>query len=200
MDRFPILLLSSGALAIAGGALAEQPATDTTAPYAVDARLNFRIVYPAFLRFRVGTAGATINTLTFAVPVANVGDSTAIAATGGDTGGGSALNVEVAGNNGQVTITATNSSGGLGIGTGRAADGRISYDQIATTTSDPQLPAPLLTNAGGTTSQPALSSSLVTKRAAVWSFAYLNQILPSAGSYGGSAARGGRVTYTAAMP
>jgi hypothetical protein len=99
-----------------------------------------------------------------------------------------------------VTITATNSSGGLGIGTGTASDGRINYDQIATTTSDPQLPAPVLTNSGGMTSQPALNSTLVTQRSAVWSYSYLNQTLPSAGSYGGSAARGGQVTYTAAMP
>ncbi len=179
---------------------AEQPATDTTAPFAVSARLNFRLTYPAFLRFRVGTAGATVNTLSFAVPAAIVGSGTPVAATGGDAGA-SALNVEVAGNNGQVTITATNSSGGQGIGTGTASDGRINYNQIDTVSSSPQLPPPLLTNAGGTTSQPSLNTALVTQRSAVWTYRYLNQTIPSAGTYGGTnAARGGRVTYTAVMP
>lgn len=193
------------AVALLAGAVpaawAEQPATDTTAPYAVNARLNFRVTYPRFLRFRVGTAGGTVNQLRFTVPAANVGDAVPIAATGGDAGGGTALNVEVVGNNGQVTITATNSSGGLGIGTGTAADGRINYNQVATVSSLPQLPAPALSNAGGTTAQPTLNSTLVTQRTAVWTYSYLNQTIPSAGTYGGTvAARGGRVTYTATMP
>ena len=197
----PIAVLASVLAALSPGqARAEQPATDTTAPFAVSARLNFRLTYPAFLRFRVGTPGATVNTLTFTVPAAGVGSGTPVLATGGDAGA-SALNIEVAGNNGQVTITATNSSGGQGIGTGTASDGRIDYNQIATTSTLPQLPAPALTNAGGTTSQPALNTTLVTQRTAVWNYSYLNQTIPSAGTYGGTnAARGGRVTYTATMP
>jgi hypothetical protein len=63
------------------------------------------------------------------------------------------------------------------------------------------LPAPVLTNAGGTPVQPTLNAGLVTDRTAVWTFSYLNQTVPSAGTYGGAtAARGGRVTYTATMP
>lgn len=180
---------------------AEQPATDTVAPFSVNARLNFSVNYPRFLRFRVGTPGATINLITFTVPVAQVGNSVAIAGTGGDAGGGTAVNIEVAGNNGQVTITPTNSSGGLGLATATAADGRINYDQISTTTSAAQLPAPVLTNAGGAPVQPTLNTVLVTQRTAVWSYSYLNQTIPSAGTYGGAVvARGGRVTYTATMP
>lgn len=194
----PLIAIAS---AMAGEVRAEQPATDTTSPYAVNARLNFRVTYPRFLRFRVGATGATVNTLTFSVPAANVGNSAAVSATGGDAGGGTALNVEVVGNNGQVTITATNSGGGLGIGTATASDGRINYNQIATNSSAPQLPAPVLTNAGGTTSQPTLNGTLVTQRTAVWTYSYLNQTIPSAGSYGGTTlALGGRVTYTATMP
>lgn len=193
-------LVACLAALLPGASRAEQPATDTSAPFAVSARLNFSLTYPAFLRFRVGTAGATVNTLTFAVPAASVGLGTPVSATGGDAGA-SALNIEVAGNNGQVTITATNSSGGQGIGTGTASDGRIDYNQIDTTSNSPQLPAPALTNAGGTISQPALNSSFVTQRTAVWTYAYLNQTIPSAGTYGGAnAALGGQVTYTATMP
>lgn len=204
MARVTSTMIGMGlALALAGPGLAqaEQPATDTTAPFAVNARLNFQLVYPLFLRFRVGSVGATVNTMTFAVPAASVGSGVPVAPTGGDAGGGAAVNVEVAGNNGQVTITATNSSGGQGIGTGTPSDGRINYNQIATTTSLPQLPAPVLTNAGGTTSQPVLNSTLVTQRTAVWTYSYLNQTIPSAGTYGGTTvALGGQVTYTATMP
>ena len=198
--RGAMLAAFLAACALVTRASAEQPATDATAPFNVSARLNFSLTYPGFLRFRVGSTGATVDTIGFTVPAANVGSSVPIAGTGGDAGGSSA-NVEVVGNNGQVTITATNRSAGLGIGTGTASDGRINYNQISTTTSSAQLPAPLLTNAGGTTVQPALNAPLVTQRTAVWTYAYLNQTIPSAGTYGGAnAARGGRVTYTATMP
>ncbi|QJR13883.1 hypothetical protein DSM104440_00673 [Usitatibacter palustris] len=194
-------MLFAIAAATAGApAHAEQPATDTTAPFSVNARLNFSMVYPRFLRFRVGTAGATVNLMTFTVAAASVGAATPVAATGGDAGG-SAVNVEVVGNNGQVTITPTNSSTNLGIGTGTASDGRINYNQIATTTSLAQLPAPVLSNTGGAPVLPTLNTALVTNRTAVWTYSYLNQTIPSAGTYGGTVvARGGRVTYTATMP
>lgn len=199
-QRDAIFAAMLAACALAIPARAEQPATDTTAPFNVSARLNFSLTYPGFLRFRVGSTGATVDTINFTVAAANVGTSVPVSGTGGDAGGSSA-NVEVVGNNGQVTITATNSSAGLGIGTGTASDGRINYDQISTTTSAAQLPAPVLTNAGGTTAQPTLNSPLVTQRTAVWTYAYLNQTIPSAGTYGGAVvARGGQVTYTATMP
>lgn len=173
---------------------------DTTNPLNVNARLNFRVVYPRFLSFRVGTTGAAVNLLDFTVPAAQVGSGTPIAGTGGDAGP-SGVNVQVVGNNGQVTITPTNNSGGLGIGTGAPADGRINYNQIGTATSVPQLPAPVLANAGGAAVTPTLNSALVTQRTAVWTFSYLNQTIPSAGTYGGAGgANGGRVTYTATMP
>jgi hypothetical protein len=196
-----IAIVAACAALWGGAAHSEQPATDTTAPYAASARLNLRLVYPRFLFFRVGTTGATVNLLSFTVPGTSVGDGTPVAAAGGTALGGTALDVEVRGNNGQVTITATNSSGGLGLGTGTASDGRIDYDAIATTSSSAQLPAPVLTNAGGTAAQPTLNAALVTQRTATWAYAYLNTTLPSAGTYGGVVAtRGGRVTYTATMP
>jgi hypothetical protein len=173
--------------------------TDNAAPFNINSRLNMQIVYPRFLRFRVGATGATINQVDFIVPAASVGTGTPIAGTGGETGGGSAANVEVVGNFGQVTITATNNSGGLGLGTGVVADGRINYNQIQTASNVAQLPAPVLTNAGGSTSQPTLNATLVTQRTAVWTFNYLNTTVPSAGTFGNTA-NGGRVTYTATMP
>lgn len=204
MKRIPLAHCAALALlALAAGSGLPAHAelvTDVAAPLSVNARLNFRVTYPGFLRFRVGTTGATINLLDFTVPVAQVGNATPIAGTGGDAGP-SGVNVEVVANNGQVTITPTNSSAGLGIGTGTAADGRINYNQIGTLSSVAQLPAPILTNAGGAPVTPTLNTTLVTNRTAVWTFSYLNQTIPSAGTYGGTTTiRGGRVTYTATMP
>lgn len=188
-----------------GAMLAPEPArasdgTDNAAPFTLTRNLNFRIAYPRFLRFRVGATGAVINQITFTVPATQVGLSTPVAGTGGETGGGSAANVEVVANNGQVTITATNNSGGLGLGNGVVGDPRINYNQIGTGSSNGSLPAPVLSNAGGTTSLPVLSTApYVTVRNAVWTFSYLNTTVPAPGTYGTNA-RGGRVTYTATMP
>jgi hypothetical protein len=175
-------------------------ATDAGAPYSQNITLTLRIVYPRFLRFRVGNAAAgSINLMTFTVPGTGVGSAVPVAPTGGDAGGGAGVNVEVTGNNGAITITETNNSGGLGLGTGVAADGRINYSQITTTSNAPTLPAPTLTNAGGSTAVPSLNSASVTQRSAIWTFSYVNASIPNAGTFGTSA-NGGRVTYTAVMP
>lgn len=174
--------------------------TDNAAPFTLTRNLNFRINYPRFLRFRVGATGAVINQITFTVPANQVGLGSPVSGTGGEAGGGTAATVQVVANNGQVTITATNNSGGLGLGNGVAGDPRINYDQIGTTTSDGNLPAPVLSNAGGTTSLPVFTTApFVTDRTATWTFSYANAAVPAPGTYGTSA-RGGRVTYTATMP
>lgn len=174
--------------------------TDNAAPFTLTRNLSFRINYPRFLRFRVGATGAVINTITFTVPASQVGLGASIPGTGGEAGGGTAATVQVVANNGQVTITATNNSVGLGLGNGIVGDPRINYNQISTLTSDANLPAPVLTNAGGTTSLPVLTTApFVTNRTATWTFGYVNSTVPASGTYGTSA-RGGRVTYTATMP
>ena len=163
------------------------------------AHLDFSIVIPRFLSFRVGTAGATIDQITFTVPVANVGDTTPIAGTGGDAGGGSAANVSVIGNGGQITITPTNNGGGNGLQHATLTE-YIDYAQITTTSSNAGvLPAPALSNAGGSAVTPTLNAGNVTNRQAVWTYGYANTTIPSAGAYGTSA-KGGTVTYTASMP
>jgi hypothetical protein len=174
--------------------------TDSAGALSINQNLTFTMVYPRFLRFRVGSAGAgVVDQITFTPTVANLGTATVLTGTGGDAGG-SIANVEVVGNNGQVTITPTNNSGGLGLGTGSASDGYISYAQIETLSSDVALPAPVLGDTGGTASQPQLNTSLVTYRSAQWTFRYLNATVPSAGTFGAGGGTGGRVTYTATMP
>ncbi len=174
--------------------------TDATAPFSAAGTLRISVVISPFLRFRVGTAGAAINLLTFSPAAANIGDSVAVVGAGGDVAA-STVTVQVQGNSSQITITPTNSSGGLGIGTGVAADGRISYSQLSTISSDPtNLPAPVLSNAGGGAVLPVQNSTGVTNRSGTWAYSYLNQTIPSAGTYGGVNINGSRVTYTATMP
>jgi hypothetical protein len=196
-------LLVSGLLLLPGAGVRQahaSSATDTTAPFNQSLNLQFSIVYPPFLRFRVGNAaGGSINLMTFTVPATGVGNAVSVAPTGGDAGGGAGVNVEVTGNHGAITITETNNSGGLGLGTGVVADGWINYNQINTASNAVELPPPALSNAGGSTSLPALNSALVTQRTAIWTYSYANASIPNAGTFGTSV-NGGRVTYTAVMP
>lgn len=178
---------------------AESTTTNGGANLSTSARLDFSIVIPRFLSFRVGTVGGTIDQITFSPTAAVVGNSTPVSGTGGDAAGGSGANVSVLGNGGQITITEANNSGGTGLQHATLAD-TINYNQITTSSSDStNLNAPTLSNAGGNTSTPVLSASNVTNRSAIWTYAYANTTVPSAGTYGTSA-NGGRVTYTASMP
>lgn len=182
-----------------GSAMAAS-ATDTTTPFSVANNLDLRIVIPAFLYFRVGTDSATVDRITFSPTAAVLGNSTPVAGTGGDAAGGSGANVAVRGNNGQVTIGTTVTGGGTGMGTGTATDGFINYNQISTTSSDAaNFPAPTLANAGIANTNVVLGggpagAGKVTVRSAVWTYAYANTTVPSAGTYNGT------VTYTATMP
>ena len=164
------------------------------------ARVDIQVVIPRFLQFQVGTAGATIDQISFNVAAANVGTGTAQAGTGGNLGTG-AVTVNVKANSGQVTITPTNNSAGLGLGNGTAGQ-TIPYTEILTASNAAgTLPAPTLSNAGGTAVTPTLTAGNVTNRTATWTYTYANTTVPNAGTYGtGGTATGGRVTYTATTP
>lgn len=189
-------MMTLATASISGTALAAS-GTDTAAAYSVANPVNFSIVIPGFLFFRVG-AVATTNTMVFTVPATNVGDTTPVAATGGDAAA-SSVTVQVRGNNGQITIGTTVASAS-GLGTGTAADGFIPYSQITTASSDAaNLAAPVLANAAIPNVLPVLGggpvgAGRVTNRAATWTYSYLNATVPSAGNYTGTA------TYTATMP
>jgi hypothetical protein len=85
--------------------------------------LNFSVVIPRFIFLRVGdAAAASVNTLAYAPTVADIANSTAVAATGGDTGpGNSNVTLQVFGNAGNMTLAASNlvnlTSGGNNIPT-----------------------------------------------------------------------------------
>jgi hypothetical protein len=181
-------------------AAAETASANGAGALSAPARVDVSVVIPRFLQFQVGTAGATIDAITFDMTSAagSVGNSTAQSGTGGNLGGG-AVTVNLKANAGQVTITPSNNSGGLGLGNGTAGQ-TIAYSEILTASSDAtNLPAPTLSNAGGTAVNPALTGGGVTNRTATWTYTYANTTVPNPGTYGTSA-NGGRVTYTATTP
>ena len=200
MKTTSIRIATALALAAAGANAHADATFGSGTPPSAAVNLDFSIVVPGLLYFRVGTdIAGHVNQLTFTPTTANVGTSAPMGGTGGDSAA-SAVNVAIRANVGQVTITESNNSGGNGLGTGVAADGFIPYTEIFTTSSDGALPPPSLSNVGGNTSQPALSSGKVTTRTAVWTYGYHNRILPAPGTYGAGGGSGGRVTYTATAP
>jgi hypothetical protein len=201
LKRAAWVLLAAGAALVAQTARAESSTVFGGAgSFSASARLDFAIVVPRFLQFQVGTAGATVDLISFNVAAANVGSGVAQAGAGGNLGAGT-VTVNIKANSGQITITPSNNSGGLGLGNGIGGQ-TIPYTQILTTSSAAgALPAPALSNAGGTAVTPALSAGTVTNRSATWSYTYANTTVPNAGTYGtGGTATGGRVTYTASSP
>lgn len=157
-----------------------------------NARLDFRVVIPKFIRFQVGSAGATIDLVEFAVPAANVGDGTDVARTNGGV-----VPVLLQSNNGNVSLTGT-TLGQLNNGAGE----NISFAEILSTSSDPNLNVPTLID-GGTSAAITVTPNVGTRvvdRTANWSFAYSNTNFVGAGSYGGVNVNNGRVAYTASLP
>ena len=162
-------------IAVVSGSAHAESVLDTASLFSAPARHDFIVIIPAFLFFGVGpgaltplVANAGIGAITFNVPAANIGDASAVAGTGGDAAA-SAANVRLIGNNGQITLTATNDGGGNGLGTGTPADGFIPLTQIGTIASNAALPAPALDNAGGTTSLPTVSGR-VTNLTGTWTY------------------------------
>jgi len=153
-----------------------------------DAHLNLRVTIPRFLLFRVGSL-ASVDMIEFAPTDAEVGDGNPIAGTGGDAGGGSGANVAVRSNGGQITISEANDGGSGGLGTGA---GNISLSEITVTSDNTALATPTLSDGGGNSTSPTLSSGNVTNRTAIWTYAYDNTTTPDDGNYDAD------ITYTAA--
>ena len=167
------------------------------------ARLDFSITIPKVLFLRVGTGGlfgaaanATIDTLTFNVPFANIGNAVAVAATAGsgDLGNG-AVTALLRSNAGVVTLTA-NTTGAL---TDATAD-TIPWSEIAIANS--VLVAPAFANtfphlaalpaAGASANFAPAPVAKVTNVGSTWTFSYKNTNTVPFGTYGPSA--NGRVT------
>ncbi len=203
--RFTKTLLATAVLAsVPMMASAEsQFTTGVTTPITASAKVDFTIVVPKIIYLRVGTGtnlanNVAVDLITFTVPAASIGNSTAVAGTGGDLTGG-VVTARVVGNNGIVTLSSTTTGN---LTTGVAAE-LIPYSQITTTpavlSSTTALPAPALAS-GATTSIALTPVNRVTNQDASWTYSYLNNAVVASGTYGGVNVNGGRVTYTASMP
>ena len=178
------------ALCYANFANAESNSATGAGPQSAAVNLDFQIVIPRFVYFRVGTVGAgNIDTINFNPTPTEVTTPGAVTAgTGGDVGGG-AVNVDLISNGGNITITPTNDGLGFGL---RDGVNNISYAQIITGDGG-TISAPTLSDAGGT--PVTLVSAGVTVVSDVWTYTYTNPATPPVpGTYTG------RVTYTAAIP
>ncbi len=156
------------------------------------AHLNFRVTIPRVLFLAVGSGSgagplannATVNRATFNYTNNPQAVGTGAAAA---TMTGRVVRVHVYGNNGQITITATNPAN-LTSGTNT-----IPFSQFSVVSNSPgTLPAPAM---GGGVVSPQLNAatSRITDRRANWTFSYANTVTPAAGTYNG------QVTYTASM-
>jgi hypothetical protein len=174
----------------------------TTAPFVATAELRFLLSLERFLFLQVGSAGGSVDTVTFnlanvtgtnfvtvAAPSTLLGTGNAIAAA---TGG--VVNVVLRGNGGSVSLAASNDGAGLGLSNG--AGRYLNYSQITTVSSSNNLPAPVLTNAGSSAVvvNGTFHGGRVVNANATWSFSFANTAVPTSGNYTG------RVTYTAANP
>ena len=149
--------------------------------------LDFQIIIPSFIYFRVGSLLAAVDTITFSPSVNQVAAGAQdIAGTGGDLTGG-AVTVNLISNGGPVTIGA-NGNGGLSNGANT-----IDFLTIDTITSNPNLPAPSLSN--GTTSSNPSSTGNITNLNSQWTYNFdMPSPIPEGGTYSGA------VIYTAAIP
>lgn len=180
---------------------------------AVTARLNFSVVIPSVLYLAVGTnttmaANATVDPLVFTVPAASIGAGTAsVVVTGGDQGVG-AVTVRVFSNVGGATGNVSLNSTTTGQMVGALAGDLIPWTDIAvasaplgaTTTgyTNAGINHPAFNNAGGAgTAVTLTAASKVVRQEGKWTFSYANTNTYPAGTYGGSLAKNGIVTYTA---
>ena len=198
-------LLIAGVSALPGVANAESRfVTGSSSPLTASANLDFTITIPKFVYVRVGTGtnlanNTTVDNLIYTVPVANIGDGSAISGTGGDLTGGQ-VTVRVLGNNGAISF----SSSTLGPMNNGAGD-TISFSEIgvavaSNTTATPLSHPGLVDGSTTTISLPTTSGSKVTNLDAKWTFTYLNNNVVPAGTYGGVNTQNGRVTYSVSMP
>lgn len=168
----------------------------------VQADLIHRIEIPQIIYFRVGSATPgnidevtidfqqsiplTLGTTTQNSSISPLGDSNSVSATANG-----AIIVDLRSNVGTISITyAVSNPLGLADGSGNF----ISFDEIGVQSSSASFPTPVLDNAASGTA--AVTGNLfggkVVNRQAVWTYSYLNTVVPVAGTYDG------QITYTVA--
>lgn len=172
------------------------------APITTIATLTLSVTIPGFIFLRVGSGGATtygtssaIDSLVFNVPLVQVGSGTPIAArpSDGDLGNGT-LTAQAHCTLGSMQVR-SNVTGALSNGKGDT----IPWSQIGVTYS---AGVGSLGNANFPTSSYVIDGWSMSVANTVWldgtwTFRYLNQAIVPPGTYGGTVAKNGRITYTA---
>jgi hypothetical protein len=208
--RALISLAGAAALVLPLAASAESSYQTGAGALTSTAHVDFQVTIPKVLYLRVGSGSAyatgtlatvaTIDVVSFAPTAAVVGNSVPVAGVGGDLTNG-VETAAIISNSGNVTLNAT-ATGALSDG---VAGDSINYTQITTaavalTAGYTLLGAPTLAN--GVSGNVVLTAPVtkVITADAKWTYSYANSTTPPAGTYGGSVANNGRVTYTASMP
>ena len=174
-------------------ALADSGSANSASPsVAVD--LDFKVVIPSILRFRVGTdAPGSVDEVLFEPVAGDIGTGNDVTATTNGT-----VTVSIFSNAGQITITPTNDGSGNGLNNGTPGE-NIPYSEILVSESEAAFANPTLSNAGGptdaTTPSPTSGNGKVTNYPGeTWTYLYDNAAAYPAGDYTGT------VTYTATTP
>jgi hypothetical protein len=196
------------ALAVLGATFSAHAESNFVTTGNAAAKLDFEVRIPRVLYLAVGTGAipagsllvannAVVDKLTFdltavGAPVVGSGVATAAQTTA----------VRVIGNNGQVTLTST-TTGQMNDGAGNV----IPWTEITPGSSSATIPNPGFNNGVAASNVSAAQnvtlntgSTKLTNATANWTFAYANTAVYAPGTYGGTVARNGRVTYTAVMP
>jgi hypothetical protein len=177
------------------------------------AKLNLSVVIPSVLYLAVGTntafaANASIDNVSFTVPATNIGDSTVVAGVGGDQAAG-AVTVRVfsnvGGTTGNVSLNST-TTGQMNDGAGNT----IPWTQIGVASAALAATTPGFTNAaithptfnnavagGAGTATTLTAVGKIVRQEGKWTYTYANSAAYPAGTYGGTLAKNGQVTYTA---
>ena len=214
MKKLTLIAVSAAALFAPMVSQAESTSINPAATAsAATARLDFKVVIPPVLFLRVGTGGAvgaandaTINLIDFAVPAANLGDGTIIAASAasGDLTNG-AVTVRVFSNVG-TNVSLNSSVVGQLL---NAAGDIMPWAQITVAVAPLAATTAGYTNAGithppfaagsgaGPTPTVLTAASKLVRQEGKWTFTFANTTAFPAGTYGAAPGSNGRVTYTA---
>jgi len=108
-----LLRITVIATAVAAGALplsaqADSGSATGSGTISATADLSFRVVIPRYIFLRVGAAAATVTRLDYNPTLTEIENSTSVLATGGDTGGGAEVTLQIRGNAGALTLAASN--------------------------------------------------------------------------------------------
>jgi len=184
--RMIIGLVLAGLFCYAGPVWADTGVGTGSSPSA-SARLNFSIVIPEFIIFRVGNLSGE-NTIQFSPTAEQIDDSLAVDGTGGDVGGNGVTVRLVSNSESDVEVSAT-TDGAAGLSNGTS---NIDYVNILTAESGSGLAPPQLTNDTTTSTTLSAGFNAVTT---TWTYQYQRSgAIPDPGTYTGF------VIYTASAP